>query len=388
MTATPRVVVAGAGFAGLEAAFLLRMRLGGRVHIDLVSESPRFVFRPNSIYVPFGADPEGLVVDLDKPLRRRRIPFVQGRVQAVDPDTRTVELDDGRRLPYDHLVIATGAAMRPEEVPGLAEHASTIWTTDEMLALRERIAETVRRAAAGSRQRVLFAVPPANKCSGPLYEMVFMLETWLRRKGVREAVDIAYRTYEGSFIQAFGPRLHEVVTGEFAERGIDGRTGAALAEVRPGEAVLQDGSVEPFDLLIAFPPYVAAMRWDGLPSDERGFLRTDLATRQVTGCPGVYAPGDAGDFPVKQAFLAFLQADAVAERIAAEVTGAPAGAGFDPVSMCVMEMLDSATFAQVPLRLTGDPDHPVEVRPDAGDDYKVGVSPAWNGSPAPNRIGR
>jgi NADH dehydrogenase FAD-containing subunit len=207
--------------------------------------------------------------------------------------------------------------------------------------------------------------------------MVFMLETWLRRKGVRDAVDIAYRTYEASFIQAFGPRVHEVVVAEFAERGIDGRTAAALAEVRPGEAVLQDGSVEPYDLLIAFPPYVSAMRWEGLPSDDRGFLLTDLATRQVTGCPGVYAPGDAGDFPVKQAFLAFLQADAVAERIAAEVTGAPAGDGFDPVSMCVMEMLDSATFAQVPLRLTGDPDRPVEVRPGAGDDYKVGVSPAW-----------
>ncbi|MGE0026065.1 MAG: NAD(P)/FAD-dependent oxidoreductase [Thermoleophilia bacterium] len=377
MTATPRVVVAGAGFAGLEAAFLLRMRLGGRVHIDLVSESPRFVFRPNSIYVPFGADPEDLVVDLEKPLRRRRIPFVQGRVQAVDTDARTVELDDGRRLPFDHLVIATGAAMRPDEVPGLADHACTIWTTDEMLALRGRIDETVRRAASGSRQRVLFAVPPANKCSGPLYEMVFMLETWLRRKGVREAVDIAYRTYEHSYIQAFGPRLHDVVTGEFAERGIDGRTETVLAEVRPGEAVMRDGTVESFDLLIAFPPYVAAMRWEGLPADDRGFLRTDLATRQVAGCAGVYAPGDAGDFPVKQAFLAFLQADAVAERVAAEVTGTPADRGFDPVSMCVMEMLDSATFAQVPLRVTGDPDRPVEVRPDAGDDYKVGVSPAW-----------
>jgi NADH dehydrogenase FAD-containing subunit len=377
MSATPRVVVAGAGFAGLEAAFLLRMRLGGRVHIDLVSESPRFVFRPNSIYVPFGADPESLVVELDKPLRRRRIPFVQGRVRRIDADARTVELEDGRRLPYDHLVIATGAAMRPDEVPGLAEHASTIWTSRDMLALRDRIDETIRRASTGSRQRVLFAVPPANKCSGPLYEMVFMLETWLRRKGVRDAVDIAYRTYEASFIQAFGPRVHEVVVAEFAERGIDGRTAAALAEVRPGEAVLQDGSVEPYDLLIAFPPYVSAMRWEGLPSDDRGFLLTDLATRQVTGCPGVYAPGDAGDFPVKQAFLAFLQADAVAERIAAEVTGAPAGDGFDPVSMCVMEMLDSATFAQVPLRLTGDPDRPVEVRPGAGDDSKVGVSPAW-----------
>jgi sulfide:quinone oxidoreductase len=377
MTATARVVVAGAGFAGLEAAFLLHMRLGGHVHIDLVSEEPRFVFRPNSIYIPFGADPESLVVELDKPLRRRHISFVQGRVQEVDPDARSVALKDGRRLPYDHLVIATGAAMRPDEVPGLAEHASTIWTTEEMLALRGRLEETIRRARSGARQRVLFAVPPNNKCSGPLYEMVFMLETWLRREGVRDAIDIAYRTYEQSFIQAFGPRLHDVVTAQFAERGIDGRTDAPLAEVRPGEAVLGDGSLEPYDLLVAFPPYVAAMRWDGLPADERGFLATDLVTREVAGHSGVYAPGDAGDFPVKQAFLAFLQADAVADHIAAEVMGRPAGDGFDPVSMCVMEMLDTATFAQVPLRLTGDPARPVEVRPDAGDDYKVGVSPAW-----------
>lgn len=42
-----------------------------------------------------------------------------------------------------------------------------------------------------------------------------------------------------------------------------------------------------------------------------------------------------------------------------------------------MEMLDKATFAQVPLRLTGDAADPVEVRPDADGDYKVGVSPVW-----------
>lgn len=55
----------------------------------------------------------------------------------------------------------------------------------------------------------------------------------------------------------------------------------------------------------------------------------------------------------------------------------PFQTAFDPVSMCVMEMLDKATYAQVPPRLTGDPDRPVEVRPDAGDGYKVGVSPLW-----------
>ena len=45
--------------------------------------------------------------------------------------------------------------------------------------------------------------------------------------------------------------------------------------------------------------------------------------------------------------------------------------------MCIMEMFDTATFAQVPLRLTGDPARPVEVRPGADGEYKVGVSPVW-----------
>ncbi len=88
-------------------------------------------------------------------------------------------------------------------------------------------------------------------------------------------------------------------------------------------------------------------------------------------------PGDAGDFPIKQAFLAFLQADAVANHITAEVSGRPFDQPFDSVSMCVMEMFDKATFAQVPVELTGDPDSPVRVRPDAQEDYKVGTSQLW-----------
>jgi sulfide:quinone oxidoreductase len=97
----------------------------------------------------------------------------------------------------------------------------------------------------------------------------------------------------------------------------------------------------------------------------------------VQGHPEIFAPGDAGDFPVKQAFLAFLQADAVAEHIAGEVEGRAPRTLFDPVSMCIMEMFDKTTFAQVPLRLTGDPTRPVEVRPETNGQDKVGVSPIW-----------
>jgi len=377
MSARARVVVAGAGFAGLETAYLLKMRLDDDVDVAVVAPDEHFVFRPNTIYLPFGGEVDALLVDLEKPLRKKHIGHHLTSAREIDTDRKLVECEDGSRLPYDFLVVATGAAMSPEEIPGLKEHACTIWTIDEMLDFGRRLRRVVDLARERERQRVLLAVPPNNKCAGPLYEIVFMLDTWLRRQHVRDHVDIAFRTFEQSYIQAFGPRLHEVVAREFAERGIDGRIETPLIEVRDREARFAGSGEEPYDLLVAFPPYVAGARFESLPTDGRGFIHTDLETRQVVRHPGVYAPGDAGDFPVKQAFLAFLQADATADHIAAQVRKQPFQTAFDPVSMCVMEMLDKATYAQVPLRLTGDPDRPVEVRPDAGDGYKVGVSPLW-----------
>jgi NADPH-dependent 2,4-dienoyl-CoA reductase/sulfur reductase-like enzyme len=224
---------------------------------------------------------------------------------------------------------------------------------------------------------VLFLVPPNNKCAGPLYEIVLMFETWLRRHGARDHVGIVWSTFEQSYIQAFGPRLHEVVSAEFAERGIEGHTAEVITEVAAGEVRYGDGTTRAFDHLIAFPPYVSAVRYDGLPADDRGFIETEATTRQVAGHPDLYAPGDAGDFPVKQAFLAFLQADSVAEHVAGDILSHDFERPFDPVSMCIMEMFDKATFAQVPLEVTGDPVRPVAVRPDADGDYKVGTGTTW-----------
>lgn len=150
-----------------------------------------------------------------------------------------------------------------------------------------------------------------------------------------------------------------------------------MTTIDPGLAHYANGRTRPFDHLIAFPPYVSAVRYQSLPSDDRGFIQTQSATRQVAGHPDIYAPGDAGDFPVKQAFLAFLQADTVAEHISSSAGLHAFEKPFDPVSMCIMEMFDKATFAQVPLELTGDPTRPVTVRANANGGYKVGTGTTW-----------
>lgn len=370
------MVVLGGGFGGLETAFSLRMLAGERAKITLVSDQKCFLFKPNSIYVPFGLDPDRLRIPLAKPTARKDIELIQARAHEIDVDRRQVLLD-GLSLPYDFLVVATGSGMRPGEIPGLAEHAISTWTPVDMLRLRAGFEVLIEAAAHRERRRIVFVVPPNNKCAGPLYEIVLMLDTWLRRKGARENVEIAWTTFEQSYIQAFGPRLHDVVEAEFERRGIAGHADWAVERVEPGAVAYANGERLGYDVLAAFPPYVASTAFAGLPADERGFLDTEPGSRRVVGHPEVFAVGDAGDFPVKQAFLAFLQADAAASHLTAEILGGEPALNFDPVSMCVMEQFDKATFAQVPLRLTGDPERPVEVRPDANGHYLVGSSRPW-----------
>lgn len=389
MHTRPRVVIVGGGFAGLETAFTLRSHLGKRVDLLLIADQHDFVFKPNSIYLPFGGDEEKIHVPLTEPATRRDIDLIRSSLARVDTGGHRIELDDGTLEHYDYLVLATGAAMRPEEIPGLAAHARTIWNPGQMHELGADLERLRADTADGKVKHVLFLVPPGNKCAGPLYEIVFMLDTWLRRHHLRDLVCLTFTTFESNFIQAFGPGVHKVVTEEFADRGINGYTHHAVTRVEGGRVEdgrgeggrveYANGTCHTFDLLVAFPPYVAAVDYPGLPTDDRGFLLTEPETRRVKGTDNVYAPGDAGDFPVKQAFLAFLQADAVADDIAARIDpeAVPHPRRFAPMSMCVMEMLDKATFAQVPLQTTGDPAAPVRVDPDAGDDYLVGVSPLW-----------
>lgn len=372
----PSVLVLGGGFGGLEAAFYLRMKLEDRARITLISERDYFLFKPNTIYIPFGLDPDKLKVGLERPTRRKNIALVKDRVREVDPDAKRVRTES-REFSYDYLVVATGADMRPGEVSGLREHAQTIWTPQEMLRLRLAFYELLEEAREGRNRRVLFLVAPNNKCAGPLYELAFMLDTWLRRKKVRANVDLTWSTYEQSYIQAFGPRLHDHVIEEFERRVISGHTDYVAERVADGEVRYANGEVLPYDLLVTFSPYVAQVVYPRLPGDDRGFIRTELGSRQVIGHPDIYAVGDAGDFPVKQAFLAFLQADAAAEHLAARILGTAPEVTFEPTSMCVMEQFDKATFAQVPLRLTGVPEKPVEVDPEAIGAYKVGTSPTW-----------
>lgn len=370
------VVVLGGGCAGLETAFLLRHRLGDSVDLTIVSDQESFSFRPATIYVPFGAEPERFELPLWQPGDRRNIGLIRSRVKGIDARARRFQLERSR-LPFDYLVIATGAAPCAEEVPGLDEHASLLWSPRRMRDLRATVERIVRAGRDGVTTEVLFLAPPHTGFTGPLYECALMLETWLRRARARGSVRLTLATAESTYVQALGPKLHGVVADEFLVRGIEGLTSHRVGQVTARDVRFQNGQMVAYDELIALPPVRASVCYDGLPMDARGFLHVAPDNRAVIGFDGIFAPGDAGDFPLKQAYLAFLQAHAVAEAITGALTGEGPRESFDPVALYLMDDLERATFARVPLDCSGRTADALGLRRGGADGYKVSVARLW-----------
>ena len=378
--ANAKVVVLGGGFGGLETALSLRMRLPHHADIVLVSDKDYFIFKPNTIYIPFGLDPNKLKFGLARPTRHKDIKFVQARATQIDPISKHVTLESYAHsydLAYDYLVVATGAGMRSGAVPGLGDFANAISTPEEMLTLRPRFQQIAAQSRDGIKQQVHFLVPPNNKHPGPLYEMVLMLDTWLRRKKVRANVTLAFSTHEATYVQSYGPKMHDVVSEEFRQRGISGYTRYAVDSVEEKRLLFRNQEQASFDLLVTFPPYAASTLFKTLPVDPRGFISTDMKSTRVVGHPEIFAVGDTADFPIKQAQVAVRQADVAAEHLRAQILGGVPQIEFESTSMYVMEGLDRATFVQAPLQVTGNYDKPVEVPLGAGGSYRVGSSPLW-----------
>jgi sulfide:quinone oxidoreductase len=314
--ARPRVVIAGGGVAAIEALLALRHIVGEQVSITLVASERSFVHRPSSVAGPFGLGGPA-PVDLAALARDHGAELVQGTLDAVDPERRTVALGNGAELAYGVLVVAVGAVPKPG-VPGAVTFAGPGQTADVTAVL-----DNVEHREA---RRLVFAVPGDATWSLPIYELAMMTAGDLRARGV-VSVTLGIVTPEAEPLQLFGGAAGAAMREMLDARGISLWTRTRPLELRDGLLHVEPGPPLRADAVISVPrlegPAIA-----GLPSDSRGFIPVDAHGRVAEG---VYAAGDATAFPVKQGGLATQQADAVAEAVAADLDLVPDPAPFRPV---------------------------------------------------------
>ena len=298
-----RVLIAGGGFAALEAALALRAIAGSRVQLTLLSASTAFAYRPAapveaiSERAPQSYDLRQIADDLGAG-------FHPSALEAVSPRRQTVRLESGRELSYDALVLATGARATAA-VPG----ALTFRDQRDLSRLRA----ILNQLTAGSLRRLVFAVPSRWSWSLPAYELA-LLSAHVAARASAE-VEITVVTPEVRPLAIFGDHASTLVESLLSERDIRFIGSATPHGVSRSRSLdLQFGGSIPADRVVALPA-LGAHRIPGVPGTWSSFIPTDPLGR-VEGLTNVYAAGDVTTFPIKQGGLAAQQADRVAHTIA------------------------------------------------------------------------
>jgi NADH dehydrogenase, FAD-containing subunit len=113
------VVVLGGGVGGTLAANLLDRSLGRDVHVTVVDPTGMHDYQPGYLYVALGQAKGHWLSREERSLLRGGVDLAIEEAIRIHPDAGTVQLDRGGNIPWDYLVIATGARLVPDQIPGL-----------------------------------------------------------------------------------------------------------------------------------------------------------------------------------------------------------------------------------------------------------------------------
>ena len=339
---TSRIVILGGGTGGTLAANRLRRELGGDCQITVVDTDGEHLYQPGLLFVPFGrVDPASLVRSRAQQLRRG-VGYHQAAADHVDIMARRVHLVDGTVLPYDVLVIATGAALLPEETDGLPEamaerRALTFYDLAGAVALRDAL------AGFGGGRIAVNVVDMPIKCPVAPLEFCFLADSFFRRRGIRDRVELTLVTpLDGAFTRAIASRE----LGGLLDRksiGLVTEFNTGQVDTGSGQLISFDGRQVGFDLAVVVPihggqDYVG--RSPGL-GDALGFVPVDERTLQSKASPEIFAIGDAADLRASKAgSVAHFEGEVLADNIASYLAGQPLSESFDGHANCFIESGD------------------------------------------------
>ena len=335
-----QIVILGGGTGGTMTANRLRRQFeAGEADVHVVDRDDRHVYQPGLLFVPFGL---ASIEEIVRPRRRQLrsgIEFHESEAARVEPDRERVVLLDGDVLPYDVLVVASGARLQPDETDGLTgdgwnERAFTFYTTEGADAL----CSALERFTGG--RLVVNLVDMPIKCPVAPLEFAFLADWFLRERGVRSRVELVYSTpLDGAFTKPVASRH---LAGLLAAKEIELVTEFNAGEVDSigGRLAAYDGRELDFDLLVTVPLHGGQSYVERSPGlgDALGFVPTDRRTLQSEAAPNIFALGDATDLPTSKAgSVTHFEAEVLAENVVRYLKGDELALGYDGHANCFVE---------------------------------------------------
>ena len=333
------IVILGAGTAGTMMANHLRKTMNKEEwHITIIDENEKHYYQPGYLFLPFDIyEPEDIV----KPIRNfipSGVELILQKIEKIEADKNQVMLNNGHFVPYDILIIATGARIAPEEVQGMLgkewqQSVFDFYTFEGAIALRNKL-----RDWQGGKLVVHITEMPI-KCPVAPLEFTFLADSYFKHKKMRDKVEITYVTpMSGAFTK---PKATAALDHLLEEKNIGIESDFAIAEIDNDKKKIIDygGKEIDFDLLVTVPTNKGndLIERSGL-GDELNYVPTNKSTLQSSAYKNIFVLGDAANIPASKAgSVAHFQAEVLTENILHFIKEEELKASFDGHANCFIE---------------------------------------------------
>jgi sulfide:quinone oxidoreductase len=334
-----RLVILGAGTAGTLMLNKLHRALAPvGWDITIIDQDQSHYYQPGFLFIPFGVYTRQDVVKPQHEFFPRGARSLLSRIGRIDAEHNRVVLADGSVVPYDFLIIATGARIAPEQTEGMT---GTGWRTSIFdfytIDGAGALAETLRRWQGG--RLVIHITEMPIKCPIAPLEFAFLADWYFTERGLRNKIDIRFVTpLPGAFTK---PLASSMLGGILGAKNIHVSHEFNIARV-DGERrtiVSWDDQEIPYDLLVTVPTNMGdeMIGRSGL-GDELHFVPTDRGTLRSEQFANIFVIGDATNLPISKAgSVAHFQADILLENLLSAIDDRPLHSRFDGHANCFIE---------------------------------------------------
>ena len=330
------IVILGAGFGGLTAANVLRKSLDQDQRITVIDKKSWFMMGLVKLWVLEGTRKlEESKVPLEA-LNAKGIEYLNDEAIKIDTATNRIQAKDHGWIHYDYLIVALGAELVPEKVPGFVERGYNLYDPQQVPVLREKLLSLKKGKVAIAIMGMPYKCPPAP------YEASIIISDLLAKSGSRESVEIDVYSPAPIALPVAGPQISASVVEILSQHGIRFNASHKLQAVSETHLEFENGAKD-FDLLVGIPPHRApeVARNSGLASGD--WISVDSHTMK-TSAKNVFAVGDVTEIKVgtlalpKAGIFAEEEAKVVAQQIIDEIAGRQATAAFTGRGYCFMEV--------------------------------------------------
>lgn len=344
MKDAPHVVILGGGFGGISTALEIRARLStSQARVTVVDKKDWFMVGFAKLWIIRGTRTfEESTAPLEN-LSKRDIGFVKADILDLNTVQRQVDTSKGR-LSYDYLVVAMGAHLAPDQIPGLAEYGLNLYDHNHLEAIRQKLIDI----KSGSVAIVISSMP--YKCPPAPFEAAMLIDSLLSEIGSRESISLNVYSPGPMTLPAAGPKISERILDMIQQKDIHFHGSHKLLSVNKTEIIFED-TTKKFDILLAIPPHVVPPVVSDLTNSEP-FIKIDRFGR--THIHNIYAVGDittlsGGKGPVPKAgVFAEGEGTVVARDIISKILNDDAPQPYDGKGGCFIESgQNTASIIQV-----------------------------------------